>query len=159
VAWRLTAPDGEQAELEQGLEQLREKKTGHRKPPRFVRPFHSMTPRGPGAGEEESRPVFVPQPQKDPGDLGPDEAIDAFEGVMDELEQAAASGRRLDTYERAELYNRATGSFTALSAWVDGGDASERALMEDAYARMMSLMRELKIQPPPVAPEGQRIRR
>jgi hypothetical protein len=117
--------------------------------PRFTRGFYS------GAAQEqgEGKSIFVAPPQSDPGELGPAEAVDSFQQVIGELEAALAHGRKLGRDERAEFYNRATGSFTALSAWVDPSDASERAMMDDAYAQMTSLMRELDIRPPAHDPD------
>jgi hypothetical protein len=160
LAWRALRPEPEQAELEQGLERLRSKPTpGASKRPRFLRKTGTFS----SAKERpEAREGWVePQtPQAgDPGDLGPDEAVDNFMAVIAELEAAAADRRRLSKRERTELYNRATGSFTALSAWTDGNDPSDRAVIDDAYARMMALMRELELEPPRNDPDGSPLRR
>lgn len=157
LTWRALRPDPERAELDEGLERLRQKDSSgpsaRARPPRFVRPLRSSA----RVGEQ----VAIPQapPDGDPGDLDPDEAIASFKQVLGELEAAVETDRKLSPREEAELYNRATGSFTALSAWVDAGDPTDRALMDDAYAQMKSLMRELDIQPPAVDPDGPPVRR
>ncbi|PRP96775.1 hypothetical protein ENSA5_35490 [Enhygromyxa salina] len=155
LTWRALRSPPERDPLDEGLEQFRAKKGNRQaaRPPRFVRPYHASKPRehdDPGEG----RFVPTPPPQEDPGALGPDEAIDSFQEVLGELEAALEDGRRLSAREEAELYNRATGSFTALSSWVDASDPTERALMDDAYLQMKSLMRELDIQPPVHDPEA-----
>lgn len=145
--WRALRPDPEQqAEVEQGRERVRAKQgDAVTQPPRFRRGFYS----GAGKSDEgEGKAVFETPPQTDPGELGPAEAVDSFQQVIGELEAALASRRKLSKSESAEFYNRATGSFTAMSSWVDSSNPSERAMMDDAYAQMTSLMRELKIRPP-----------
>jgi hypothetical protein len=152
LGWRAMQPDrDQQAEIEQGLERVRAKQGGAvarggavTKPPRFVRGVFSGAPQERGEGTA----VFEAPPQTDPGELDAAEAVDSFEQVIGELEAALESRRKLSKDEVAEFYNRATGSFTALSSWVDPNDPSERAMMDDAYAQMISLMRELKIRPP-----------
>lgn len=145
LGWRAMRPDRDkEAEIEQGIERVRAKgSSSSRTPPRFARGYHSGAP-----DEGEGKVVFQPPPQIDPGEPGSSEAVDAFQEVIEELEAALESGRKLGARERAELYNRATGSFTAMSAWVDPNEPSERAMMDDAYAQMMFLMRELDIKPP-----------
>jgi hypothetical protein len=151
LTWRALQPDADQqAEIEQGLERVRAKQGTPPTRPRFVRGFYS------GAPEEEwgeGKLAFEPPPQKDSGDVGPAEAVDSFQQVIGELEVALASGRRLSARERGEYYNRATGSFTALSSWVDPSNPSERAMLDDSYAQMMALMRELDIQRPTRDPD------
>lgn len=161
LTWRALRPDPEQVELERGLEQLRAKdKRGAKQAPRFLR-MH-----GAFSSAEERREARTgwsesldPQLVGDPGELGPDDAVDNFKAVIDELEALADEGRRLSRRERAELYNRATGSFTALTAWTDANDPNDRAVIDDAYARMMSLMRELELEPPRINPDGVPVRR
>ncbi len=159
VAWRALRPDPKRAELDQGLERLREKPDAkHRKVPQFIRP------RGAFSSDERSderRGWAEPQIPSvgDPGALDPSEAVNNFKDVLAELEAAVEDGRRLSELEQAELYNRATGSFTALSAWVDSNDPSERALMDDAYAQMMALMRQLDLEPTVRNPDGSPLRR
>jgi hypothetical protein len=163
VAWRALAPDAvdPDAELDAGLERMRSKsaKSGPSSaPPRFVRPLvHNSDPYGSGEGRvgwAEQAPTI-----SDPGQLGPDEAVDEFQAVVAELEVAIEDGRRLSKREKAELYNRATGSFTSLSSWIDASSSSERALMDDAYAQMIGLMRQLDLQPPERHPDGALVRR
>lgn len=151
LGWRALQPDrDQQAEIEQGLERVRAKQGGAvargamTKPPRFVRGMYS----GAAPERDEGKAVFEAPPQTDPGELDAAEAVDSFQQVIGELEAALESRRKLSKGEAAEFYNRATGSFTAMSAWVDPSDASERAMMDDAYAQMTSLMRELKIRRP-----------
>lgn len=150
--WRAMQPDPEQqAEIEQGRERVRAKQDGAvTRPPRFVRGVYS------GAAQEqgEGKAVFVAPPQSDPGELGPAEAVDSFQQVIGELEAVLENGRKLSASEEAEFYNRATGSFTVLSSWVDPSDPSERAMMDDAYAQMTSLMRSLDIRPPAHDPDA-----
>lgn len=161
LAWRALRPDPEQAELEQGLEQLRSKEQpGAKKVPRFLRQ------RGAFSSAEERREARTgwsesddPRLVGDPGELGPDEAVDNFKAVIAELEAAAEDGRRLTRRERSELYNRATGSFTALTTWTDASDPSDREVIDDAYAHMMSLMRVLELEPPGINPDGVPVRR
>jgi hypothetical protein len=160
MAWRARGPDLDHAELDQGLEHMRDNdrsaEVTQPRPPRFVRPLHSSSH---GGDRRDQVSLPQPPPEGDPGSLDADEAVASFKQVLGELETVAASGRKLSPREEAEFYNRATGSFTALSAWVDGSDPTERALMNDAYAQMKSLMRELDIQPPPVDPDGRPARR
>ncbi|MFO7565792.1 MAG: hypothetical protein R6X02_24325 [Enhygromyxa sp.] len=158
LTWRALRPDPAQVELDEGLERLRSKQALH-KPvrPRFIRPGAFPT-----RDRSEERQGWVEPPDPgigDPGDLDADEAIDTFQMVLGELEAAADEGRKLNKVERAELYNRATGSFTALTAWTDSNNPDERALVDDAYARMMALMRELKIEPPQRDPDHNPLRR
>jgi hypothetical protein len=150
--WRAMQPDpDQQAEIEQGLERVRAKQGGAvTRAPRFVRGFHS----GAAQDEGEGKAVFEAPPQSDPGELGPAEAVDSFQQVIGELEAALADGRKLSANEEAEFYNRATGSFTVLSSWVDPSNPSERAMMDDAYAQMTSLMRSLDIRPPAHETDG-----
>ena len=159
LSWRALRPDPEQAELEQGLERLRSK-PGLRKPggPRFIRSTGGFA-RNEQTEERQGWVESEPPQIGDPGDLDAAEAIDTFQAVISELEAALDVGRRLGADERAELYNRATGSFTALSAWTDSSNPDERALLDDAYARMMALMRELKLEPPRNDPDYNPLRR
>lgn len=162
-AWRAMDPEPERAELDDGLESLRDNERvpeDRRVAPRFVRRGGAFSSSN-HASNEGGEGLAIPQaPQQlDPGDLGPDEAVDQFKSVLAELESAVDDDRRLDEREQAEFYNRATGSFTALSAWADGSNPTERALMEDAYAQMKSLMRELDIQPPTIDPSPPPARR
>jgi hypothetical protein len=145
LGWRAMQPDpDQQAEIEQGLEQVRAKQGHAVARPRFVRGVYS----GAAQEEGEGKAVFHVPPQTDPGELSSSEAVDSFQQVMGELEAAVASGRKLSATQEAEFYNRATRSFTVLSSWVDPSDPSERAMMDDAYAQMLALMRELDIRPP-----------
>jgi hypothetical protein len=163
-AWRALAPEevDPDVELDAGLERMRSKshKSGSSNPsPKFVRPLlHTGN-----AYESSDQRVGWNEPQTpnigDPGQLGPDEAVDEFKAVVAELEAAVEDGRRLSKREQDELYNRATGSFTALSSWVDASNSSERALMDDAYAQMMTLMRQLDFKPPEHHPDGALVRR
>jgi hypothetical protein len=146
LGWRaLSTEEDQDAKIEQGLERVRAKgsSSASRATPRFARGYYSGAP-----AEGEGKVVFQPPPQFDPGEPGSAEAVDSFQQVIAELEDTLESGRKLGARERAEFYARATGSFTAMSAWVDPNEPSERAMMDDAYAQMMFLMRELKIQPP-----------
>lgn len=149
--WRAMQPDpDQQAQIEQGRERVRAKQGGAGTgAPRFVRGVYSGAPQEEGEGKA----IFVAPPQSDPGELGPSEAVDSFQQVIGELEVALESGRKLSASEEAEFYNRATGSFTVLSSWVDPSNPSERAMMDDAYAQMTSLMRSLDIRPPTHDPD------
>jgi hypothetical protein len=146
LGWRALQPDpDQQAEIEHGLERVRAKQgRAVTQRPRFVRGVYS----GAAQEEGEGKAVFELPPQTDPGELSSSEAVDSFQQVIGELEAALASGRKLSARQEAEFYNRATGSFTVLSSWVDPNDPSERAMMDDAYAQMTALMRELDIDPP-----------
>jgi hypothetical protein len=152
LGWRALRPDPAQADLDQGLERLRTKPSLHKPSgPRFIRGVGGF---GPHAQTEERQGWVEHSPHDgDPMEVDADEAIDTFQAVITELETALDEGRRLGKRERAELYNRATGSFTALSALADGSNPDERALIDDAYARMMALMRELNIEPPAHDPD------
>jgi hypothetical protein len=161
LAWRALRPDPEQAEFDQGLERLRAKPAASSNAkPRFVRTRGAFSS---SDGERREDPEGWVDPQTphvgDPGELDASEAVDTFKAVMAELETAVEDGRRLSKREQAELYNRATGSFTALSAWTDGSDPADRALIDDAYSRMMSLMRELDLEPPRLDPDHNPMRR
>lgn len=158
VAWRALRPDPEQAELDSGLEQLRDKPGKARAQPRFVRPRGAFSS---GSDRSEQRQGWAnAEPTAgDPGELGPDQAVDDFKAVIAELEAAVDEGRKLSELEEAELYSRATGSFTALSAWVDGSNRREQTLLDDAYTQMMGLMRRLDIEPPPHDPDPSPLRR
>lgn len=133
-------------ELDEGLAELgKGKQARGRERPDFLRPVgrHAAT------REQVARDqVFEPPSGSDPGELDAVEAVDAFTGVMDELEQAVEDERVLGEAESAEFYERANGSFKAMSAWVDGADPRERALLEDSHQRMLDLMRKLDIRPP-----------
>ncbi|NVB42321.1 hypothetical protein G6O69_31150 [Pseudenhygromyxa sp. WMMC2535] len=158
VTWKLLRPEAsgnerpEQARAERDLDaRLDDLRRGSgadrheqgRAQPRFIRGFAPG-----GQSTELAAGSFEAPSHADPGDLGPDESIDAFKAVMDELEDLAAAGHNLDERGERELYNRATGSFTSMSMWVDQSDPAQRALMEDARQQMMSLMRELGIERP-----------
>ncbi len=93
--------------------------------------------------EEIARERADDETWPDPNALSPDQAIDAFQEVMSELEQLAAQEVRLSRSERGELYNRATGSFTVLSHYIYASDPTERALLEDANRKMRSLLGEV----------------
>lgn len=150
-AWR--SESAHEQQVNEGLESLREQpRPGAQRPPRFMRGHH-FKPKPEADNIGEGVAMFEPPPIADPGDLGPAEAAASFEAVLGELQQLADDERRLSKQERAELYNRATGSFTAMSAWVDPSDANEQAMMNDAHAQMLVLMRELDIEPPPVDPD------
>ncbi|MCA9696611.1 MAG: hypothetical protein KC431_03715 [Myxococcales bacterium] len=95
--------------------------------------------------------VYEPPPKDDPGTPTPEDAAESVALVIADLEAAAARGGRLSERERNELYRRASGSLAAVSLWVDGGDPSQRALLEDTYQQLRSLMRELELEP--VAPD------
>lgn len=161
LAWRALRPDPERAELDRGLEELRDKPSNKpRTAPRLVRPrgAFSSGSTSDSAGEREGW-ANVEASAGDPGEVGPDQAVDEFKTVIAELEAAVDEGRKLGELEQAELYNRATGSLTALSAWVDGSNPRERALLDDAYTQMMGLMRQLDIQPPQHDPDRNPLRR
>lgn len=151
LTWQLLHDEAEPevAPLDERLDSLRDKPRAARAQPRERWP--ATRPDDPVRASEIGEGVAVPKPElgSDPGELGPEEAVDTFKIVLGELEAAAASGQALTRREQWELYNRATGSFTALSAWVDVSDPKERALMEDAYRQMTSLMAELELERPP----------
>lgn len=143
-AWRSASERQDQRrELDQGLADLREDVgERERKQPLFVR-------RQVERSEESARElVFTPPPGGDPLEPSAQEAVDAFTEVLDELEQALDEERKLSPVERDEYYERATGSFKAMSAWVDASNPNERALLEDSHAQMKDLMRRLGIKPP-----------
>ncbi|MFV8750405.1 hypothetical protein ACNOYE_07625 [Nannocystaceae bacterium ST9] len=146
----------EEQEFEQGLAELRSDARGRerkadRDRPMFFRPVGRFAARD----EEVARElVFTPPPGGDPGELDAQESIDAFTEVIDELEQALEDDRKLDAEESAEFYNRANGSFKAMSAWIDASNPRERALLEDAHTQMLDLMRRLDIRPPPRQLDG-----
>ncbi len=145
--WRARVEHETEQTLDQGLADLRKDARGRE----HDRPifFRQVGRYSAGRDEELARElVFTPPAGSDPGELGPEEAVDAFAGVMDELEDALEDDRKLGRKESGELYNRATGSFNAMSAWIDGSDPRERAVLEDAHARMLDLMRRLDIRPP-----------
>lgn len=148
--WRAHEDRQTERELDQGLTELRHDARGREGQSGRDRPiFARQIGRYQSTHEEAARElVFTPPAGSDPGELDAVEAVDAFAGVMDELEQALEDERKLDDEESAEFYNRANGSFKAMSAWIDGGDPRERALLEDAHKRMLDLMRRLDIQPP-----------
>jgi hypothetical protein len=157
VAWQALRPDPEQAELDDGLERLRSSSgdPAHQAKPRLVRGFvqgRSRTDERQGWSASEL-------PAGDPNEVGPDQAVDEFKAAISELEAAVARGGKLSDHEQAELYNRATGSFTALSTWIDASDASEREVIDDAYAQMMSLMKQLEFEPPQHDPDAMPLRR
>jgi hypothetical protein len=157
--WWSTRPDPElERQISAGEQSLEHKPGTRRALPRFARGYYSgasIEQRERGEGVAEFRPPQL----TDPGDLGPAEALASFQQVIGELEQISNDERKLSKAERAELYNRATGSFTALSAWVDPANADEQAMMNDAYAQMAALMRELDIRPPKVDPDYNPVRR
>lgn len=143
--WQSNDERREERELDQGFAELRQDASGRERPSFLRRPVG----RDASTREEVARAlVFTPPPGGDPGELDAQESVDAFTDVMDELEQAVDDERKLSDEESAEYYNRANGSFKAMSAWVDGGSPRERALLEDAHKKMLGLMRKLDIQPP-----------
>ena len=124
--------------------------------PRFTRGFHRSVEQ-----EERGEGIVLhrPPPQADPGDLSQSEAVQAYESIVAELEAALDSERELSERERAEYYNRASGSLTALSAWADPNEADQRAMVDDAYLQLKSLMRELDLRPPKHNPDPPLMRR
>lgn len=156
LSWRALRPEPENVELEQGLEQLRGKPA--KASPRFLRPRGSFAEERPRSGEGWADPQ-LPSHAGDPGEPDAKQAVDDFQAVLTELEAVLDEQRRLTQRERNELYNRATGSFKALSAWTDPSDANERALIDDAYAQMMALLRELDIEPSRHDPDYHPLRR
>lgn len=167
ISWRAMDPEPERAELKAGLDSLRDNEQvakDRQAKPHFLRPdgaFSSPDRARDRIGNTggEGRAIAKIARKGDPGELGPKEAVEEFKSVLAELESAVDDGRQLDAREAAEFYNRATGSFTALSDWTDGNDPTQRALMEDAYAQMKSLMRELDIQRPAIDPSPAPARR
>lgn len=141
-AWRSAAERERERNLDRELSALHEDTaTRRRQPPPLMR-------RQLERSEENARAaVFAPPAGGDPLEPSAQEAIEAFDGVIDELEQALDEERKLSPVERDEYYERATGSFKAMSAWIDGSSASERRLLEDSHKQMMDLMRRLDIQP------------
>jgi len=156
--WRANRVENEkQDQLDTGLERMRGR-TGSSarlwddaEDKRFVRTYHRSSTR---IEEGEGQVVHQPPPQTDPGDLDANEAVDAYQSVLRDLEAAIDEDRILSEREQAELYNRASGSLTALSAWADPNDPADRALMNDAYLQLKSLMGELQIKPPAVDPDA-----
>jgi hypothetical protein len=142
--WQAREERKDERELDEGLADLRKDARG-RDRAKFVRVAEK---RAKDHEEFARHQVFQPPAGTDPGELDAVEAVDAFTGVMDELELAIEEERVLSEAESAELYERATGSFKAMSAWVDGGDPRERRLLEDSHQRMLDLMRKLDIRPP-----------
>jgi hypothetical protein len=146
--WLWRAHEQRQAEqaLDQGLTELRhDARDREHDRTIFTRPIDRYA----ANHEETARELaFAPPDGRDPGELDAVESVDAFAGVMDELEQALEDERTFDAEESAEYYNRANGSFKAMSAWIDGSDPRERAVLEDAHTRMLDLMRRLDIRPP-----------
>ena len=157
--WRAKrVEERQQAELDEGLERMRGRSSGSSADlwsqagdKRFVRSYHQ----GERVEQGEGIAVHVPPPQEDPGDLDADEAVQAYRSILADLENAAEEGRALSKREQAEYYNRASGSLTALSAWADPNSPEDRALMNDAYLQVKTLMRELEIEPPRVDPDPQ----
>lgn len=149
-----TGEDGETEEQRARAERRTSAKRGD--VPRFTRGFHRSI-------EQEERGegvvIYRPPPQADPGDLSASEAVQAYEAIVAELEATLESGRELSERERAELYNRASGSLTALSAWADPAKSEERAMVDDAYLQLKSLMRELDLRPPKHDPDPPLMRR
>jgi hypothetical protein len=84
----------------------------------------------------------------DPGLLGPEDAKEAFQAVLSELDASLAEERRLSRREKKELYNRATGSYTALLTYVDGSDPTQRKFLDEAHAALLHRMAELKLDRP-----------
>jgi hypothetical protein len=160
LAWRALRPDPEQVELDRGLERLRDKpRANSKEPPRFIRPRGAFSESADRQDQREGWSDSETSRAGDPNELGPEQAVDNFKDVLAELETAVENGGRLSELDQAELYNRATGSFTALSTWVDANDPSERALLDDAYSQMMGLMRQLDLEPPPNDPDRSTLRR
>ena len=154
-AWQSRRPDAEQTELDAKLERMGERHASQgSRAPRILRPYLKTSAAG---GDDD--PQLPLRPPANSEAVGPEEAIDDFRTIMAELEDALEDNRKLSRAEKAELYNRASGSFTAMSAWIDADDATERALMDDAYAQMRSLMRELDIEPPRHDPDHNPLRR
>lgn len=142
-AWRSASERERERNLERELGELHDDSaTRKRQPPPLVR-------RQLERSEESARAaVFSPPAGGDPLEPSAHEAIEAFDAVIDELELALDDERKLSPVERDEYYERATGSFKAMSAWIDGSSASERRLLEDSHKQMMELMRKLDIKPP-----------
>ena len=149
-----TRASGEAEEQRAGAKRQAGDKKGSA--PRFTRGFHRSVEQ-----EERGEGIVIhrPPPQADPGDLSASEAVQAYEAIVAELEAALESERELSERERAELYNRASGSLTALSAWADPNKSDERAMVDDAYLQLKSLMRELDLRPPKHNPDPPLMRR
>ena len=163
LTWRALRVDPEQAAIDEGLDRLRSKsgaKSGANDRPRFIRPRGAFSSDASKPDEVREGWAEAELPRVgDPGELGPEEAVDNFKAAIAELEAAVEADGRLSAAQEAELYERATGSFTALSSWIDGADASDRAVLDDAYGQMMALMRQLDLDPPERNPDGVPIRR
>lgn len=154
VVWRVAIPEVERRQLDDKLDELGDARgterssdkssAGRRRSP-WLRPTTGS--RGFGeAGYEQGVGEVAPAPEVDPGQLDADAAVAAFQGALDALEQAADSDGILTPRERRELYNRATGSFMAMSTWINGRDPDERAVLEDAYLHMKVLLQELDLE-------------
>lgn len=154
VAWRklVAEPKAERAALDEGLDELEERaKRDRSKTPRFVKSMYSGSSddaRRSEQGEGLAVPQVANQGEGDPWELGPDEAVASFQRALEDLEAALDLDRPLTRVEQDALYNRATGSFEAMSNYVDGSSPDDRALMEDAYLHMKTLMAELRLERP-----------
>ncbi len=149
--WRSHTERRDERELDQGLSEIGQGQRRERSGRARANDSENsgLGRRTASAHEEIARElVFTPPPGGDPGELDAQESVEAFTEVMDELEQAADDDRKLDREESAEYYNRANGSFKAMSAWIDGNDPRQRGLLEKAHKQMLDLLRRLDIRPP-----------
>jgi hypothetical protein len=76
------------------------------------------------------------------------EAEVAFEAVMASVEELADKGDRVPKQRRRRLYRAANDAFAALSQHLDPRDPNDAAELEDAYARLKLMLREIDAGPP-----------
>ena len=78
-------------------------------------------------------------------DLSEGEARRGFDHIMKRVEALGHKRRRLSQDEWRETYRAANDAFSALSVHLDARNASERAELEDAYARLKAGLQSVRV--------------
>ena len=104
--------------------------------------FPFLQKRKPSVEKRGERPAPAAQMS---GEMSPEEAMDSFRDALAALDDALEQELELSERQQYELYNQASGSFTALSRYADLRDPSEARHLEEAYAQMKQRMAALDL--------------